>query len=42
MTEVLRQIGAMFAKELLVEFGEIEHEKSGHKSFFEKIANYFS
>ena len=29
-------------KELLREFGEIEEEKSGNKSFFEKIANYFS
>jgi molecular chaperone DnaJ len=29
-------------KELLVEFGEIETETSGHKSFFEKIASYFS
>jgi molecular chaperone DnaJ len=29
-------------KELLLEFGEIEHEKTGHKSFFEKIASYFS
>lgn len=29
-------------KELLAEFGEIEHEKTGHQSFFEKIANYFS
>jgi len=29
-------------KELLEEFGEIESSESGHKSFFEKIANYFS
>jgi len=29
-------------EELLREFAEIEHEKSGNKSFFEKIANYFS
>ena len=29
-------------KELLAEFGEIDRETSGHKSFFEKIADYFS
>jgi len=29
-------------KELLEEFGQIETSESGHKSFFEKIANYFS
>lgn len=29
-------------KELLTEFAEIEDKKSGHKSFFEKIASYFS
>ena len=29
-------------KELLSEFGEIESEKSGSKSFFEKILNYFN
>ena len=29
-------------KELLKEFGEIEESSSEHKSFFEKIANYFS
>ena len=29
-------------KELLEEFFEIEQENSGNKSFFEKIANYFS
>jgi len=29
-------------KELLQEFFEIEQENSGNKSFFEKIANYFS
>ena len=29
-------------KELLREFDEIERERSGHKSFFEKIASYFS
>lgn len=29
-------------KELLEEFGRIETSESGHKSFFEKIANYFS
>ena len=29
-------------KELLAEFGDIELEKSGHKSFLEKIASYFS
>jgi len=29
-------------KELLVEFGEIEEEKSGSRSFFEKIADYFN
>ena len=29
-------------KELLQEFAELEKENSGHKSFFEKIANYFS
>ncbi|MDP6538265.1 MAG: molecular chaperone DnaJ [Planctomycetota bacterium] len=28
--------------ELLAEFAEIEGEKSGNESFFEKIANYFS
>lgn len=29
-------------KELLEEFGEIEVSESGHKSFFEKLASYFS
>ena len=29
-------------KELLAEFGQIDRETSGHKSFFEKIADYFS
>lgn len=29
-------------EELLREFSEIEEEKTGNKSFFEKIANYFS
>ncbi|MCL4146176.1 UNVERIFIED_CONTAM: hypothetical protein GTU68_058713 [Idotea baltica] len=29
-------------KELLREFADIEQESSGNKSFFEKIANYFS
>ena len=29
-------------KELLAEFGEIEVEKSGSKSFFEKIVDYFN
>lgn len=29
-------------KELIQEFSEIEQENSGNKSFFEKIANYFS
>jgi len=29
-------------EELLREFAEIEEEKTGNKSFFEKIANYFS
>ena len=29
-------------KELLAEFAEIEKEKSGNETFFEKIANYFS
>ena len=29
-------------KELLREFAELEDEKSGNQSFFEKIANYFS
>jgi molecular chaperone DnaJ len=29
-------------KEILTEFREIEHENSGHQSFFDKIANYFS
>ena len=29
-------------KELLREFGEIEMEKSGSKSFFEKIVDYFN
>ncbi|MDP6408360.1 MAG: molecular chaperone DnaJ [Planctomycetota bacterium] len=29
-------------KELLTEFAQIEHEKDGNETFFEKIANYFS
>ena len=29
-------------RELLREFDEIESEKSGSKSFFEKILNYFN
>ena len=29
-------------KELLEEFSAIENEKSGNKSFFEKIAGYFN
>ncbi len=29
-------------KEILTEFGEIEEEKSGSRSFFEKIVDYFS
>jgi len=29
-------------KELLTEFADIEQERSGNQSFFEKIANYFS
>ena len=29
-------------KELLREFAEIEDERSGHQSFFEKIASYFN
>jgi molecular chaperone DnaJ len=29
-------------KELLREFAQIEDERSGHRSFFEKIASYFS
>lgn len=29
-------------KELLLEFDDLEHEKTGEKSFFERIANYFS
>jgi molecular chaperone DnaJ len=29
-------------KELLREFAELESKRTGNKSFFEKIANYFS
>ena len=29
-------------KQLLNEFSELESKNSGHKSFFEKITNYFS
>lgn len=29
-------------KELLREFGDLEHERSGEKSFFEKVINYFN
>ena len=29
-------------REILTEFGEIEEKTSGHKSLFEKIANYFN
>ena len=29
-------------KELLREFAELERKKGGKKSFFEKIASYFS
>jgi len=29
-------------KELLAEFGELEHTKSGRKSFFERVVDYFS
>ena len=29
-------------RELLAEFGELEHTKSGRKSFFERVVDYFS